>query len=79
MALLISVAPAGDGWAIHSDHLAEDLIFPTGGRAETAARALARRKADEGLDAEVHIYLRGGALAGVVSVPSRGRQSQQLI
>jgi len=71
MALMISVTPAGEGWAIHSDQLAEDLIFPTGGKAEAAARALARRKADEGLDAEVHIFLRGGALAGVVNVTSR--------
>jgi hypothetical protein len=71
VALLISVAPAGDGWAIQTDDLAEELVFPTGARAESAARAIARRKADEGMDAEIHIFIRGGALAGVVNVPSR--------
>jgi hypothetical protein len=71
MALLISVAPSGDGWAIHSDDLPEELIFQTGGRAEIAARALAHREAEEGRAAEVRIYLRDGALGGVLSYPSR--------
>ena len=71
MALLISVAPAGEGWAIHSDDIAEDLFFQSGGRAEAAARALADRNAEQGRAAEVQIFLRDGALAGVVSYPSR--------
>jgi hypothetical protein len=71
VAHLISVAPAGDGWAIQSDDLAENLIFQTGGRAERAARALARHKAEKGRDAEIRIYLRDGALAGVVAFPSQ--------
>lgn len=78
MALLISVSPAGEGWAIHSDALAADLVFPSGGQAENAARALAHRKAEEGRAAEVRIYLRGGALAGVLSYPSPlGRASDR--
>ena len=72
MALLISVAPAGEGWSLRSDDLAEELIFQTGGKAEIAARALAHREAQEGRAAEVRIYLRGGALGGVLSYPSRG-------
>ena len=71
MALLISVAPAGDGWAIHSNAAAEEVLFQTGGKAERAARAWATRKAGEGDAAEVRIYLRDGALAGVVSYPAR--------
>jgi hypothetical protein len=71
MALLISVAPAGEGWTIHSDDFAEDLFFQSGGRAEAAARALADRNAEQGRAAEVQIFLRDGALAGVVSYPSR--------
>jgi len=72
MALLFSVAPAGERWAIRSDDLDEDLVFDSGGRAESAARALAHRQAEEGRAAEVRIYLRDGALAGVVSYPSWG-------
>jgi hypothetical protein len=64
MALLISVAPAGEGWAVSSEALENDLTFDGGARAEAAARALADRYAEDGLLAEVQIYLRGGALAG---------------
>ncbi len=64
MALIISVAPAGDGWAVSSDVLGEDMTFAQGGRAETAARALADRYAQSGRTAEVRIFLRDRALAG---------------
>lgn len=64
MALLISVAPAGEGWAVHSDALDRDLTFAGGRPAEVAARSLADRIARAGQTAEVHIFLRGGALAG---------------
>jgi hypothetical protein len=70
MALLISVAPVGDEWAIRSDALDEDLFFQSGGRAESAARDLASRRAAEGQAAEVRIFIRGGALAGVLSFPA---------
>jgi hypothetical protein len=64
MALLISVSPAGDGWAVKSDILENDLTFERGARAEAAARALADQYADAGRLAEVQIFLRDGALAG---------------
>jgi hypothetical protein len=70
MALLISVAPVGEDWAIQSDALPEDLVFRSGGRAETAARDLARRRAADGQAAEVRIFVRGGALAGVLTYPA---------
>jgi hypothetical protein len=71
MALVISVAPAGEGWAVHSDVLDTDLTFERGARAEAAARALANRYADAGRNAEVQIYLRDGALAGRFMHPAR--------
>jgi len=64
MALSIVVAPMGDNWTVRSSALDKDLVFPQGGRAESAARALADRYAAEGLSAEVQVYLRDGALAG---------------
>lgn len=64
MALSIIVAPAGDNWTVRSSVLDEDLVFPQGGRAESAARDLAARYAAEGHSAEVQVYLRDGALAG---------------
>lgn len=73
MSLLISVSPSGDGWVVQSDLPPFVQRFPSGGVAETAARGLARRRADSGQDAELHIYLRGGALAGVVHYPAQFR------
>ena len=64
MSVLISVSPAGPGWAVSSDELESDLAFEKGGRAEAAARALADRFAARGRPAEVRIFLRDGALAG---------------
>ncbi len=72
MALVISVAPVGDDWALRSEDLAEDMVFHSGGRAETAARDLARRRAAEGHAAQVRIFIRGGALAGVLNFPAVG-------
>jgi hypothetical protein len=71
MALLISVAPAGEGWAVRSEALDSDLTFQGGARAESAARALANQYADAGRHAEVEIYLRDGMLAGRYVHPAR--------
>ncbi|ATQ43726.1 hypothetical protein [Caulobacter mirabilis] len=73
MALLISVAPTGDGWAVSSDVLENDLTFERGGRAEAAARSLAGRWAEKGANAEVRIFLKDGALAGRILHPAYGR------
>ncbi|MES2034182.1 MAG: hypothetical protein V4466_08405 [Pseudomonadota bacterium] len=72
MALLISVTPAGEGWAVHSDALDQPLSFSGGARAEQAARALASRYADAGQSAEVRVFLKDGALAGRFLHPTRG-------
>lgn len=75
MALLISVAPIEDGWAVRSEALDADLKFDRGGRAEAAARALADRYAEAGRQAEVEIYLRDGALAGRFVHPPRAPEA----
>ena len=72
MALTISVVPAGDGWAVRSAEFDNDMLFQAGAKAEAAARALARRYADEGVAAEVAIFLRNGALAGRFLHPAQG-------
>ena len=64
MALQISVAPAGTGWAVRSEAFDNELMFEAGGRAEAAARALAERYAKAGALAEVSIFMRNGDLAG---------------
>jgi hypothetical protein len=71
MALQISVAPLGDGWAVRSNVLTDQLVFRHGARAEAAARDLAARAADHGRPAEVAIFLRDGALAGRFAYPAR--------
>jgi hypothetical protein len=73
MALVISVAPAGPGWAVRSETLDQDLTFDRGGQAETTARRLADRYAREGRSAEVQVYLRDGALAGRFLHPARSQ------
>jgi hypothetical protein len=72
MALLISVAPAGDGWAVRSNGLDEDLVFDAGAPAERAARSLAAQHAATGGQAEVQIFLRDGVLAGRFLHPAQG-------
>lgn len=71
MALIISVAPAGEGWAVRSEALEAELTFHGGARAEAAARALADQYAEAGREAEVEIFLRDGALAGRYVHPAR--------
>lgn len=70
MALIISVAPSGEGWAVRSDLLGEEMTFEQGGRAEAAARALADRYAQSGRSAEVRIFLRDQTLAGRFAHPA---------
>jgi hypothetical protein len=71
MALVIYVAPAGNGWAVRSEALECDLTFEAGACAEAAARALAARYAEAGRHTEVEIFLRDGALAGRFIHPAR--------
>ncbi len=70
MALQISVAPEGEGWAVRSDLLQDDMTFDQGGRAEAAARVLADNWARSGRPAEVRIFLRDGSEAGTLEFPA---------
>ena len=70
MALKISVVPAGLGWAVRSNGFDNEMIFAAGAKAEAAARDLARRYAQNGVSAEVSIFLRDGALAGHFAHPA---------
>jgi hypothetical protein len=71
MALRISVAPSGEGWAVHSADLNKTLSFDRGARAEAAARALASQASAAGRPAEVAIFLRDGSLAGRFAYPAQ--------
>ena len=64
MALRIAVVPIGDGWAVRTTGLDNEMLFQAGAKAEAAARDLARRSAAAGRSAEVTIFLRDGAVAG---------------
>jgi len=75
MALLISVAPAEQGWSVRSEALEAELTFERGGRAEAAARELANRVAAAGRAAEVRGFRRAGAEAGRCLRPARAGAS----
>jgi hypothetical protein len=70
MSQIISVTPVGDGWAVTTDAFDSDMMFLSGAKAEAAARRLARTLAQNGQNAEIRIFLRGGALAGRFAVPA---------
>jgi hypothetical protein len=71
MALLITVSPAGPGWALQSPGLDGDLVFSSGAKAEAAARRLAQRIAESGDAVELRVVVRDGSLGGVFIYPSR--------
>jgi hypothetical protein len=70
MALQISVSPDGEGWAVRSDLLHDEMTFDKGARAEAAARVLADNWARSGRPAEVRIFLRDGSEAGTLEFPA---------
>jgi len=69
MTLAITVHPAGQGWAISTPDLAGEIYFISGGKAEAAARALARRLARAGRSVELEIVLRDGSIAARAVYP----------
>lgn len=60
----ICVVPLGEGWAVEQEDLAESLVFISGGRAEAAARKLARATSRAGMSAEIVIHDRNGQVVG---------------
>ena len=65
---IISVRPVGDGWSVQSDAFDSEMMFLSGAKAEAAARRLARTVAKTGQNAQIHIFLRDGVLAGTFAV-----------
>ena len=63
---VISVEPFGDGWAVRTNQVANQMIFRSGRSAETAAKRLAAKLKSVGEATEVHIHLRDGQ---IVSCP----------
>ena len=63
MTYAITVSPAQPGWVVSGGVLEADLTFLSGAKAETAARDLAERMAQEGQTTEVRFFLRDGSLA----------------
>ena len=66
MALSITIAPAGNGWAVQSPDLDQDQVFASGSRAEAFGRDLAAYAAREGEHVELRIMLRDGTLAATL-------------
>jgi hypothetical protein len=64
MTHLISVEPFGDGWAVRSDQLDNDMVFQRGAAAEAAAKILGDGLARLGRPAKIVIRLRDGTVAG---------------
>ena len=52
------------GWSVRSDGFANDMLFLSGAKAESAARTLAEKIAALGEAAHVEVRLRDGTLAG---------------
>lgn len=70
---LIEVAPFSDGWRVHVDRVAHDMVFRSGGRAEAAARRLAERLGRAGQMSELRIRLRDDSLAASQVWPAASR------
>ena len=64
MTHLISVEPFGDGWAVRSDQLDNDMVFQRGAAAEAAAKILGDSLVRLGQPAKIVIRLRDGTVAG---------------
>ncbi|MBI1684072.1 hypothetical protein [Caulobacter hibisci] len=72
MPTVISVAPEGPAWAVRCAALFDNVIIhKSGGRAEAAARGLAERLSQAGVDCLLEVRLRDGALAGRFVAPAR--------
>jgi hypothetical protein len=69
-AVTISVLPIDNGWSVHQEPGGEPLVFLSGGRAEAAARRLAKASTRSGLAAELLIKDRGGGLVGRFHYPA---------
>jgi len=73
----ILVAPAPIGWRVQSDGFANDMLFLSGAKAESSARGLAVKIADQGEPTQIEVRLRDGSLGGrFVCSPARGLERE---
>ena len=63
--LQIVVRPTTGGWRVETGEAVPALETASGAQAEAEARRIAQMTAADGRPAEVRIYIRGGAQAGV--------------
>lgn len=77
MPCFIVVEPSADGWVIRGDFDGSPLAFPTGARAEHAAREIAHGLADAGTPVVLDIHLRDGARAGRFLFPAHQSDSDR--
>jgi hypothetical protein len=74
MPTVISVAWEGAAWVVRCPDLFDNaMVHRSGARAEAAARGLAERLSDSGLDCLLDLRLRDGALAGRFLCPARAK------
>lgn len=76
MPCFIYVEPFEDGWVVRGDFSDSPLRFPTGARAEHAARELCHRLSDEGEPVVLEIRLRNGARAGRFLFPAHAAEPE---
>jgi len=76
MPCFIFVEPSSDGWIVRGDFRDSPLMFPTGARAEQAARDWAHRLADGGEPVVLEIRLRDGARAGRFLFPPHAADTE---
>jgi hypothetical protein len=70
MVRVIVVEPFAHGWAVRQPAVDNSQVFASGAKAEDAAMRLGARLANAGHPAEIHVYMRGGALAGRFLCPA---------
>ncbi len=68
----ISVTPVGAGWTVRSEPFANEMLFLSGAKAESAARRMGRTIAEGGDTADIRIFLRDGSLAARFVCPPQG-------
>ena len=67
----IIVAPVeGGGWSVAWDGMSQPMLFLSGARAESHARALAGRLSQAGEDVELTVRDRAQVLVGAASYPA---------
>jgi hypothetical protein len=79
MPMVISVAPEGVAWTVRCPGLYDNaMVFKSGARAETAARALGEHLSQAGQDCLIEMRLRDGGLVARFLCPAMGNLASAL-